>query len=354
MIRKRGETKQIHAGALAIGGGAPVSVQSMTNAPTADVGACLEQIAALAEAGCDLVRVTVPDREAAAAFGRIRAASPLPLCADIHFDYRLALAAVDNGADKIRINPGNIGSEDRVAAVARACAGRHVPIRVGVNSGSVRKDLLVRYGGATEEALLASAAENIEALERCGFTDICLSIKASDAARTVAANLAAARRFPYPLHIGVTEAGCGEEGKLRSAVGIGALLVMGIGDTVRVSLTGDLVQEVVTARKILMAAGVADRGIDVVSCPTCGRTRVALPAVVEAVKAAVSGMRTDKKLTVAVMGCEVNGPGEAREADVGIAGGKGEFLLFVRGEPVGKVPQESAVPALVKEIEKLL
>lgn len=351
---KRKITTAINAGGLVIGAGAPISIQSMTNVPTTDVEAACEQIAALAEAGCDLVRLAVPDMESARAFGKIRARSPLPLSADIHFDYRLALAALESGADKIRINPGNIGSEDRVRRVAKACAAGKVPIRVGVNSGSVRRDILEKCGGPTAEALIMSAEENISALEKFGFTDICLSIKASDVARTIEANLAASEKFRYPLHIGVTEAGANEAGRLRSAIGIGALLAMGVGDTIRVSLTGDPVQEVRAAKDILSAAGLNSSGINVVSCPTCGRTRVCLEKVAAEVSEAVAGMKTGKKLTVAVMGCIVNGPGEAREADVGLAGGIDEFLLFVKGTPLRKVPADAAVEALLDELRALL
>ncbi|MBR4940471.1 MAG: flavodoxin-dependent (E)-4-hydroxy-3-methylbut-2-enyl-diphosphate synthase [Clostridia bacterium] len=350
----RKNTVSINAGGLLIGGGAPISVQSMTNVPATDIEASVAQINALAEAGCDLVRLAVPDMESAAAFEKIRLRSPVPLSADIHFDYRLALAALESGADKIRINPGNIGSEDRIRAVAEACKKAGVPIRVGVNSGSVRKDVLEKCGGPTTEALLICARENIEALERYGFRDICLSIKASDVSRTIAANLAAAEAFPYPLHIGVTEAGAGEAGRLRSAIGIGGLLAMGVGDTVRVSLTGDPVKEIYAAKDILAAAGVNTSGVNVVSCPTCGRTRVCLEKVAAEVSEAVKNLKTDKKLTVAVMGCIVNGPGEAREADVGLAGGTDEFLLFVKGQPVSKVPADGAVAALVSELKKLL
>lgn len=350
----RKNTLQINAGGLLIGGGAPISIQSMTNVPATDVEASLAQINALYDAGCDLVRLAVPDMDSARAFALIRQRSPLPLSADIHFDYRLALAAVEAGADKIRINPGNIGSEDRIRAVAEACGKAGVPIRVGVNSGSVRRDILEKCGGPTTEALLLCAEENIKALEKYGFRDICLSIKASDVSRTIEANLAASKAFPYPLHIGVTEAGAGEAGRLRSGIGIGALLAMGVGDTVRVSLTGDPVKEIYAAKDILAAVGMNKSGVNVVSCPTCGRTKVCLEEVAAEVSAAVKTLKTDKKLTVAVMGCIVNGPGEAREADVGLAGGVDEFLLFVKGEPVRKVPADHAVAALLDELRPML
>lgn len=347
------ESRAVNAGGLIIGGGAPISVQSMTNTKTADIEATLSQIKKLADAGCALVRLAVPDTEAVGAFAKIRERSPVPLAADIHFDYMLALGALDAGADKIRINPGNIGAPERVRAVAQACGRKNVPIRVGVNSGSVRRDILERFGGATAQALVESAAENIELLERFDFNDICLSIKASDVKRTIAANIAAAERFPYPLHIGVTEAGRSEMGRLRSAIGIGGLLALGIGDTIRVSLTGDPVDEVRAGYDILKAAGLCTDGVNVVSCPTCGRCRVDLDKIAAEVEAAVAGIKTSRPVTVAVMGCEVNGPGEAREADIGLAGGNGDLLVFIKGEAAGRVSQEAAVSRLLSELSKL-
>lgn len=347
------ESRAVNAGGLIIGGGAPISVQSMTNTKTVDIEATLSQIKKLADAGCALVRLAVPDTEAVGAFARIRERSPVPLAADIHFDYRLALGALDAGADKIRINPGNIGAPERVRAVAQACGRKNVPIRVGVNSGSVRRDMLERFGGATAQALVESAAENIELLERFDFNDICLSIKASDVKRTIAANIAAAERFPYPLHIGVTEAGRSEMGRLRSAIGIGGLLALGIGDTIRVSLTGDPVDEVRAGYDILKAAGLCTDGVNVVSCPTCGRCRVDLDKIAAAVEAAAAGIKTSRPVTVAVMGCEVNGPGEAREADIGLAGGNGDLLLFIKGEAAGRVSEEAAVSRLLSELSKI-
>lgn len=345
------QTRQIYAGTLAIGGGARISVQSMTNTKTTDVEASAAQVRALAGAGCDLVRLAVPDMAAARAFGRIREQSPVPLCADIHFDYRLAIEAVAAGADKIRINPGNIGGEDRVRAVAAACRSRGVPIRIGVNSGSLERSLVERYG-VTAEAAVESAARHIEMLERCDFSDICLSIKLSDAGRTIHANLLAAERFPYPLHIGVTEAGRGERGLLKSAAGIGGLLAMGVGETIRVSLTGDPLEEARAAYEILRAADRLESGVRVVSCPTCGRTCVDLESVCAAVEALADSIQTDKRLTVAVMGCAVNGPGEAREADVGLAGGNGDFLLFAGGETIGRFPPDEAFRRLEAELRR--
>ena len=346
----RNETKQIRVGGVPVGGGAPVTVQSMCNTKTSDVGATLAQIRALAEAGCDIVRVAVPDAAAAAALREICADSPLPVVADIHFDYRLAVAAAENGAAKIRINPGNIGGADRVAAVAEACGKHGVPIRIGVNSGSLEKSLLEKYGAPTAEAMAESAAAHAALLERCGFTDVCLSLKASSVPLTLAAYRLAAARFPYPLHLGVTEAGTLLQGTVQSSVGIGALLLEGIGDTLRVSLTADPVEEVRVGISILRACGLRSSGVRVVSCPTCGRTQIDLIAVANEVERRLAGCRRD--ITVAVMGCVVNGPGEAREADYGLAGGAGEAVLFRKGQIVCKVPEADMASALIKLIEQ--
>ena len=346
---KRNETRQIHVGGVAIGGGAPVSVQSMCNTPTADAGATLAQIRRLADAGCDIVRVAVPDGEAAEAMGRICAESPLPVVADIHFDYQLALRCAAAGVAKIRINPGNIGGAERVRAVAEACADKGIPIRIGINAGSLEKRLLAKYGAPTAEAMAESAADHAELLERCGFSDICLSLKASSVPLTLAAYRLAAERFPYPLHLGVTEAGTLMQGTVQSAMGIGAALLDGIGDTIRVSLTADPVEEVRAGVAILKAAGLR-RGVKVISCPTCARTQIDLIAAANEVEKRLAGCKRD--LTVAVMGCVVNGPGEAREADFGLAGGKGEAALFRRGEIVGKVPEARMVDALIDMIEQ--
>ena len=346
----REHTKQIRVGGVALGGGAPVSVQSMCNTPTADAGATLSQIRRLASAGCDIIRVAVPDNEAAQAMAQICAESPIPVVADIHFDYRLALACAEAGVSKIRINPGNIGAPERVRAVAEACRARGIPIRIGINAGSLEKRLLEKYGAPTAEALVESAADHAELLERFGFTDICLSLKASSVPLTVAACRLAAQRFPYPLHLGVTEAGTSFQGTVQSAVGIGALLLDGIGDTIRVSLTADPVEEVRAGIAILKAAGLRKSGAKVVSCPTCGRTQIDLIAAANEVERRLSGCTRD--ITVAVMGCVVNGPGEAREADYGLAGGKGEAALFRRGEVLGKVPEAGMVDALMDLIEQ--
>ena len=347
---KRNETRMLHVGPLALGGGAPVSVQSMCNTPTADVEATLAQIDRLAAAGCDIVRVAVPDMAAAEALKDICARSPLPVVADIHFDYRLALAAAENGAAKIRINPGNIGSADRVRAVAEACGARSIPIRIGINAGSLEKRLLERYGAPTPEAMAESAAGHVALLEECGFYDICLSLKASNVPTALAAYRLAAERFPYPLHLGITEAGTLRQGTIQSAAGIGAMLLDGIGDTIRVSLTADPAEEVRAGIAILKACGLRQSGAKVISCPTCGRTQIDLIAAAGEVEQRLAGCK--RNITVAVMGCVVNGPGEAREADYGLAGGRGEAALFKKGEIVGKVPEADMVNALMKLIEQ--
>ena len=344
-------TKQIRVGGVPVGGGAPVSIQSMTNTPTQDVEATLSQIRALAAAGCDIVRVAVPDMPAAKAVGALKAGSPVPLVADIHFDYRLALEAAEQGIDKIRINPGNIGAPERVEAVARACRSRGVPIRVGVNGGSLEKDLLAKYGGPTPEAMVESALGHICLLEKYGFEDICVSLKASNVPATMRAYRLMAERYDYPLHLGVTEAGTREIGELKAAAGIGGLLALGIGDTVRVSLTADPVEEVYAARRILKAVGLRREGPELIACPTCGRTQINLIPLARQVEELLKDV--DKPITVAVMGCVVNGPGEARHADVGLAGGSGEGVLFRHGQIVAKVPEDQLVPKLMNLIEEL-
>lgn len=343
-------TKRIYAGSVPIGGGAPVSIQSMCNTRTEDVSATVAQILALEEAGCEIVRVTVPNREAAAAVSAIKERIHIPLVADIHFDYRLAVEAAERGADKIRINPGNIGGEDRVKAVVDACRTRGIPIRVGVNGGSLEKELLAKYGRVTPEALVESALRHIRLLEKYDFTDICVSVKSSDVPLNIRAYRLLSETVDYPLHLGVTEAGTPSMGLLKSAVGIGALLCDGIGDTIRVSLTADPVEEVYAARRILQACGLRSSGVNLVSCPTCGRTDYDMIPLVEELERRLQGC--DKKLTVAVMGCVVNGPGEAAAADLGVAGGRGEGLIFRRGEILRKVPQEKLVDALMDEIQR--
>lgn len=345
------QTKQIKIRDVLVGGGAPVVIQSMTNTDTRDAAATLAQIRALAEAGCEIVRCAVPDEQAAQALREICAHSPLPVVADIHFDYRLALASIEAGVDKIRLNPGNIGGEDRVQAVVQAAKARRIPIRIGVNSGSVEKSILAQYGGPTPEALVASALYHASLLEKFDYTDICLSMKSSSVPYTMQAYLLASEKTGYPLHLGVTEAGTEYMGTVKSAAGIGGLLALGVGDTIRVSLTDDPVKEIYAAKAILKAVGRAEDGINVVSCPTCGRTRIDLIAIAKEVEQRCLNIR-GKKLKVAVMGCAVNGPGEAREADLGIAGGEGEGLVFRKGEILKKVPQEQLVDALMEEIER--
>ena len=344
-------TRQIFVGGVPMGGGAPVTIQSMTNTRTDDVAATVAQIRRLAAAGCQIVRVAVPDLAAAKAVGAIKDQIDIPLVVDIHFDYRLALECVAAGCDKVRINPGNIGGEDRVRQVADACRQKGIPIRIGVNGGSLEKPILAKYGGVTPEALVESAFGHIRLLEKFGFTDICVSLKSSSVPVTMAAYRLMSEKSDYPLHLGVTETGTPRMGILKSAVGIGGLLALGIGDTIRVSLSADPVEEVYAARDILKAAGVRKDGPELVACPTCGRTRIDLIGLANEVEERLKSV--DKPITVAVMGCAVNGPGEASAADVGIAGGVGEGLLFRKGEIVKKVPQEALVDELFALIEEL-
>lgn len=344
-------TKQITVGKVKIGGGAPVSIQSMLNTKTTDVEGSLRQIRELAAAGCEIARLAVPDMQAAEAFGKICDVSPLPLVADIHFDYRLAIKAAENGASKIRINPGNIGGEERVKAVADCCKAHHIPIRIGVNGGSLEKDLLEKYGHPTPEALVESAFSHIRLLEKFGFDDICVSMKSSSVPLMMKAYQLFSAQSDYPLHVGVTETGTEHMGVIKSAMGIGGLLCMGIGDTIRVSLTADPVREVYAARDILKAAGLRHDGVNIVACPTCGRTRIDLIGLANRVEEALKDCK--KPITVAVMGCVVNGPGEAREADVGIAGGDGVGMLFAKGQMLQKLPYDELLPALLSYIDTL-
>jgi (E)-4-hydroxy-3-methylbut-2-enyl-diphosphate synthase len=344
----RRATSLVKVGDVIIGSGQPVIVQSMTNTDTRDITATLKQIMELAGAGCELVRVAVADKQAAAALKDIVRDSPLPVVADIHFDYRLALASLDAGAAKLRINPGNIGSAERVKAVASAAAERGVPIRIGVNSGSVEKKLLARYGGPVADALVDSALGHCLLLEDAGFGDIVVSLKATDVLTTVSANRKFAAQRSYPIHLGVTEAGTRLSGSVRSAVGLGLMLAEGIGDTVRVSLTADPVEEIGVAYRILGALGIRRRGVEVISCPTCGRTQVDLIALAEQVERRLGSL--DLPLTVAVMGCEVNGPGEAAEADFGIAAGRGGGIIFRKGEKVCKEGEDKLVDRLIEVI----
>ena len=342
-------TRQIRVGGVPVGGGAPVSIQSMTNTRTDDVTATLEQIRRLAAAGCEIIRVAVPDQAAAHAVGKIKEESPIPVVVDIHFDYKLALEAIAAGADKVRINPGNIGSEDRVKAVADACRQRNIPIRIGVNGGSLEKEILAKYGRVCPEAMVESAFGHIRLLNKFDFDDICISLKSSSVPITMKAYQLMSQESNYPLHIGVTEAGTVRMGTLKSAVGIGGLLAMGVGDTMRVSLSADPVEEVYAARDILRAAGIRREGAELVSCPTCGRTRIDLIGLANQVENMVTEF-DDLDVKVAVMGCVVNGPGEAREADIGIAGGVGEGLLIRRGEIIRKVPESELLAVLREEL----
>jgi len=344
-------TKQIRVGNVLIGGGAPVVIQSMLNTKTTDVEGSLSQIRALAAAGCQIVRLAVPDMEAAAGFGKIAEQSPLPLVADIHFDYQLAIAAAERGAAKIRINPGNIGGENRVKAVVDCCKMHRIPIRIGVNGGSLDRNLLQKYGHPTAEALVESAFSHIFLLEKYGFDEICVSMKSSSVPLMMQAYTLFSSQSDYPLHLGVTETGTEYMGTVKSAMGIGGLLCQGIGDTIRVSLTADPVREIYAAKAILKAAGLRQEGVNIVACPTCGRTKIDLIGLASRVEEALADCQ--KPITVAVMGCIVNGPGEAREADVGIAGGDDCGVLFVKGELKEKLPYDRLLPRLLEYVETL-
>ena len=344
-------TKRLMVGGVPVGGGAPVSIQSMCNTKTDDVEATVSQILALEEAGCEIIRVAIPDQAAAESVDKLKERIHIPLVADIHFNYRYAIACAERGVDAIRINPGNIGGEERVKAVADLCRQKGVPIRIGVNGGSLEKNLRAKYGGVTAEALVESAMGHVHLLNKFDFDDICISVKCSDVPLTMAAYLALSEQTDYPLHLGVTEAGTPSMGMVKSAMGIGGLLCMGIGDTIRVTLTADPVEEIYAAKKILKAAGLRKQGVNLIACPTCGRTRIDLIPMAEEVERRLADC--EKNITVAVMGCAVNGPGEAASADIGIAGGKGEGLLFRKGEILYKISQERLVDALMAEIEKL-
>lgn len=348
---ERKKTREVRIGSFCIGGGQPICIQSMCNTDTRDIDATAAQILALEKAGCELVRVAIPDMEAAEAVGEIKKRIHIPLAADIHFDYRLALRVMELGIDKVRINPGNIGNEERIRQVVTMAKGENIPIRIGVNSGSLEKELLEKYGGVTPRALVESALKHVCILEKYGFYDIVVSIKASDVPFSIEAYHLLSEAVPYPIHVGITEAGTPYAGTIKSAVGIGAILAAGIGDTVRVSLTGDPVEEVRAAKEILKSLGLRKFGPELISCPTCGRTQIDLIAIANEVEQRCKAVRKDIK--VAVMGCVVNGPGEARDADVGIAGGKGVGLLFRKGEIIRKVPERELVDALMQEIEKI-
>lgn len=344
----RDETKVVNIGNVAIGGGNPIAIQSMTNVKTEDVEACVGQILKLEEAGCEIIRCTVPNEAAAKAIAKIKKQIHIPLVADIHFDYKMAIAAMENGADKIRINPGNIGSIDKVKAVVDVAKERNIPIRVGVNSGSLEKELVAKYNGVTAEGIVESALDKVHIIENLGYDNMVISIKSSDVMMCVKAHELLAGKTVYPLHVGITESGTLTSGNIKSAVGLGIILNQGIGDTIRVSLTGDPVEEIKSAKLILRTLGLRKGGIEVVSCPTCGRTRIDLIGLANKVENMVSGIPLDIK--VAVMGCAVNGPGEAKEADIGIAGGDGEGLLIKKGEIVRKMPESELLDALKEEL----
>lgn len=345
----RDHTRTVQIGDKVIGGGNPILIQSMTNTRTEDVEGCVRQILRLEKAGCDIVRCTCPTQEAAEAIGQIKKQIHIPLVADIHFDYKMAIAAIENGADKIRINPGNIGSRDKIEAVVSAAKERNIPIRVGVNSGSLEKDLLEKYGGVTAQGLVESALDKVQIVEDCGYDNMVISIKSSNVMLCVKAHELLAEKTDYPLHVGITEAGTVYGGNIKSSVGLGIILNEGIGDTIRVSLSGDLVEEIKTAKLILKTLGLRKGGIEVIACPTCGRTRIDLIGLASQVETMVQEYPLDIK--VAVMGCAVNGPGEAREADIGIAGGDGEGLLIRHGEIIRKVPEDQLLSVLKDELD---
>ncbi|MHB9942577.1 4-hydroxy-3-methylbut-2-en-1-yl diphosphate synthase [Clostridium sporogenes] len=349
MIRK--PTRKVKVGSIYVGGDSPISIQSMTNTDTRDVKSTLNQINKLDKIGCNIIRCAVPDMEASEALKIITKESRIPMVADIHFDYKLALEAIKNGVDALRINPGNIGSMERVKMVAEAAKEKSIPIRIGVNSGSLKKDILDKYGRVCPEALVESALQHVNILEKCNFNDIVISIKSSNVMQMIESYRLISEKVNYPLHLGVTEAGTTFRGTIKSSVGIGTLLAEGIGDTIRVSITGDPLEEIKIGKEILRSLGYVNEGIEFVSCPTCGRTNIDLISIAEEVEKRL--LNCNKNIKVAVMGCVVNGPGEAREADIGIAGGKGEGLIFKKGEIIKKVKEEDIIDELIKEIEKM-
>ncbi|ACO85188.1 flavodoxin-dependent (E)-4-hydroxy-3-methylbut-2-enyl-diphosphate synthase [Clostridium botulinum] len=349
MMRK--STKKVKVGSMYVGGDSPISIQSMTNTDTRDVKSTLNQINKLEKIGCDIIRCAVPDIEASEALKIIAKESKIPVVADIHFDHKLALESIKNGVDALRINPGNIGSMERVKMVAEAAKEKSIPIRVGVNSGSLKKDILDKYGRVCPEALVESALQHVNILEKCNFNDIVISIKSSNVIQMIESYRLISEKVNYPLHLGVTEAGTTFRGTIKSSVGIGTLLAEGIGDTIRVSITGDPLEEIKIGKEILRSLGYVNEGIEFVSCPTCGRTNIDLISIAEEVEKRL--LNCNKNIKVAVMGCVVNGPGEAREADIGIAGGKGEGLIFKKGEVIKKVKEKNIIDELIKEIEKM-
>lgn len=351
MSYKRRKTRKIKVGNIFIGGDSPISVQSMTNTDTRDAEATILQIKQLESVGCDIVRIAVPDIVAAKNISKIKSGISIPLVADIHFDYRLALEAIKQGIDAIRINPGNIGNEDRTRQVVEACKENNIPIRIGVNGGSLEKELLEKYNGPTPEAMVESAMKHIKILENLEFYDIVISLKNSDIRKSVEAYRLMSEKVDYPLHLGITEAGGIKKGTIKSSIGVGSLLVDGIGDTIRISLTGDPTEEIKVGKEILRSIGLLNDKIKMVSCPTCGRCQIDLIKLANQVEEKIDHI--EKDITVAIMGCAVNGPGEAREADIGIAGGKGIALLFKNGEIIRRVPQEAIVKELLDEIDKL-
>ncbi|MCR4750335.1 MAG: flavodoxin-dependent (E)-4-hydroxy-3-methylbut-2-enyl-diphosphate synthase [Lachnospiraceae bacterium] len=344
----RTKTKVIHIGDRVIGGGNPILIQSMTNVPTEDTERCVEQILLLEKAGCDIIRCTVPTIEAAESLARIKKRIHIPLVADIHFDHKMALASIENGADKIRINPGNIGGKEKLAEVVKAAKEKNIPIRVGVNSGSLEKDIVLRYGGVTAKGIVESALDKVHMIEDCGYDNIVISIKSSDVMMCVEAHKLLSPQTVYPLHVGITESGTVNSGNIKSSIGLALILNEGIGDTIRVSLTGDPVEEIISAKLILKTLGLRKGGIEVVSCPTCGRTKIDMISLANQVERMVSDFDLDIK--VAVMGCAVNGPGEAKEADIGIAGGVGEGLLIKKGQIIRKVAEEQLLSVLKEEL----
>ncbi|AVQ39347.1 4-hydroxy-3-methylbut-2-en-1-yl diphosphate synthase [Clostridium botulinum] len=349
MMRK--PTRKVKVGSIYVGGDSPIYIQSMTNTDTRDVKSTLNQINKLDKIGCDIIRCAVPDMEASEALKIITKESKIPVVADIHFDYKLALESIKNGVDALRINPGNIGSMERVKMVAEAAKEKSIPIRIGVNSGSLKKDILDKYGRVCPEALVESALQHVSILEKCNFNDIVISIKSSNVMQMIESYRLISEKVNYPLHLGVTEAGTTFRGTIKSSVGIGTLLSEGIGDTIRVSITGDPLEEIKIGKEILRSIGYVNEGIEFVSCPTCGRTNIDLISIAEEVEKRL--LNCNKNIKVAVMGCVVNGPGEAREADIGIAGGKGEGLIFKKGEIIKKVKEEDIIDELIKEIEKM-